>query len=489
MHRAKDDVCSVASASGLCVLCGTCLGLIRRELFGLFVLRFSAACFLAAAALYAFASTPVASAQPPNLILFYADDLGYGELGCQGNTDIPTPNIDSIATHGIRFTNGYVAANYCGPSRAGVITGRYPTRFGHEFNNVSDVVGLDLKETTIADRLKRLGYASICIGKWHLGRELTHRPTRRGFDEFYGVIGNTSSFHPHNFVDSRVSDDLRKITDDSFYTTDAYAARAVDWLEMNKSKPWFIYLPFNAPHFPLQAPKKYFDRFPHIIDQKQRLIAAMVSGMDDAVGHILAKVREMGQEENTLVFFISDNGAPMHGSAWLPNGPLRGSKKTFFEGGMRVPFLAQWKGTLPAGKTYDFPVMNLDVLSTIAAAAGGTIEPAAKLDGVDLVPFLTGKNNARPHQTLYWRRGPHWAVRHGDLKLVGSAGGSREPELYDLATDIGESRDLARAQPAKVKELQALWNKWSAEQAAPAAPDVAPARTKGPPTGKEERTH
>ena len=214
-----------------------------------------------------------AGATAPNLLIFYADDLGWGELGCQGNTEIPTPNIDSIAKNGIRFTQGYVAANYCSPSRAGVMTGRYPTRFGHEFNSVADTIGLDLQETTIADRLKRLGYASICIGNWHLGREAAYRPTQRGFDEFYGTIGNTSYFDPNNFIDSRVSDDARKITDDSFYTTDAYAARSVDWLEKNKSRSWFLYLPFNAPHMPLQAPKEYLDRFPNIDEGKRKLFA------------------------------------------------------------------------------------------------------------------------------------------------------------------------------------------------------------------------
>ena len=431
--------------------------------------------FTIASALLGLTAAQPRAATQPNLIIFYADDLGWGGLGCQGNKEIPTPHIDSIAKNGIRFTQGYVAANYCSPSRAGLMTGRYPTRFGHEFNSVADTIGLDLQETTIADRLKRLGYASICIGKWHLGREAAYRPTRRGFDEFYGTIGNSSSFHPAKFVDSRVSDDIRQVTDDSFYTTDAYAARSVDWLEKNKSKSWFLYLPFNAPHLPLQAPKKYLDRFPNINDEKRKLHAAMVSGMDDAVGRVMAKVREMGQEENTLVFFISDNGGPSQDTT-SPNGPLRGFKKTAYEGGTRVPFLAQWKGKFPAGKTYDFPVMNLDVLPTIVTAAGGTIEPAAKLDGVDLVPFLTGKSRARPHQTLYWRRGPQWAVRQGDLKLVVSVGGSGEPELYNLAADIGESKNLARAQPAKVMELQALWNKWSAVQAEPGAPDPSPVR-------------
>ena len=421
----------------------------------------------------------------PNFIIFYADDLGWGELGCQGNKEIPTPNIDAIATNGIRFTQGYVAATYCSPSRAGLMTGRYPTRFGHEFNSVANATGLHLQETTLADRLKRLGYATICIGKWHLGGGEAYRPTKRGFDEFYGTLANTPFFHPTNFVDSRVSHDVQRIADDSFYTTDAYAARALDWLERNKSKPWFMYLPFNAQHAPLQAPQKYLDRFSRITDEKRRIFAAMMSAMDDAVGRVMAKVREMGQEDNTLVFYISDNGGPTE-STTSRNDPLRGFKMTTFEGGPRVPFIAQWKGKLPAGKTYDLPVMNLDVLPTIVTAAGGKLESSAKLDGVDLLPYLTGGNGTRPHQTLYWRYGPQWAVRDGDFKLVVSRGGSGKPELYNLAADISESKDLASAQPAKVKELQALWNKWSAEQADPSAPDT-PGAGKARKAGKKKK--
>ena len=426
----------------------------------------------------------VEAAQPPNLVIFYADDLGWGELGSQGNQDIPTPHIDAIARQGIRFTNGYVAATYCSPSRAGLLTGRYPTRFGHEFNSVANTTGLRLDQVTIANRLKVLGYTSATVGKWHLGAGPEYRPTKRGFDEFYGTLNNTPFFHPTNFVDSRLSDDVRAVTDPAFYTTDAYTDRAVDWLERNKTKPWFLYLPFNAQHAPLQAPKKYLDRFPRISDEKRKLFAAMMAAMDDGVGRVMAKIRELRQEENTLVFYISDNGGPT-ASTTSGNGPLRGFKMTTYEGGPRVPFLAQWKGTWPAGKTYDLPVMNLDVLPTIVAAAGGRVEPDWKLDGVDLTPFVTGKNPARPHPTLYWRYGPQWAVRHGDMKLVVSRGGGPEPELYDLAADIGETKNLAPTQPLKVRELQALWDKWSAEQAAPSAPD-APAG-KGKKGGKKKK--
>lgn len=408
------------------------------------------------------------------MVIFYADDLGWGELGCQGNPEIPTPHIDSIALNGVRFTQGYVAATYCSPSRAGLMTGKYPTRFGHEFNTIASAkTGLSLKETTIADRLKGAGYATVCIGKWHLGAGMDYRPTLRGFEQFYGTLANTPFFHPTQFVDSRTSQEVQKITDDKFYTTDAYADRAVEWLEENKSMPMFLYLPFNAQHAPLEASPKYLDRFPNITDPKRKLFAAMMSGMDDAIGRVLGKVRELGQEENTLVFFIADNGGPTQ-STTSQNGGLRGFKMTTFEGGPRVPFLAQWKGKIPAGTVYDHPVINLDVLPTALTAAGGTVDPAWKLDGVDLLPYVTGGNKALPHETLYWRFSPQWAVRHGDMKLVVANGGSGKPELYDLAADRAESNDLAVAQPETVKQLQALYDTWNAEQIEATVPNSQP---------------
>lgn len=245
--------------------------------------------------------------------------------------------------------------------------------------------------------------------------------------------------------------------------------RAVDWLERHKSEPWFLYLPFNAQHAPLQAPKKYLERFPNLND-KRKIFAAMMSSMDDAIGRVMAKVRELGQDENSLVFFIADNGGPT-ASTTSNNGLLRGFKMNTFEGGPRVPFLAQWKGKFPAGIVYEHPVMNLDVLPTLIAAAGGTIDTSWKLDGVDLLPYATGAQKERPHQTLYWRFGEQWAVRHGDYKLVISKGGTGKPELYNLASDIGESNNLASSQPDKVAELQKLYDSWSSEQAEPAARD------------------
>jgi arylsulfatase A-like enzyme len=402
-----------------------------------------------------------AAADRPNVLLIYADDLGYNELSCYGGKHAPTPHIDSIAAGGVRFTQGYVSAPLCSPSRAGLMTGRYQTRFGHENNGMAPG-GLPLTETTLADRMKALGYATGAVGKWHLGNAADRLPMARGFGEYYGVTGNPGSyFKPGGFIDSRVSSAVQRVDDPNFYTTDAFAARAVDWIERHKDGPWFLYLPFNAIHAPREATDKYLQRFANVANSKDRTLFAMISAMDDAVGVVLAKLRALGQEDNTLVFFISDNGAPAHIDG---NGVLRGQKNTTWEGGIRLPFIARWKGHLPAGTVDDRPVIQLDVMPTCVAAAGGTVDPAWKLDGVNLLPYLTGDNPARPHQTLYWRIDGKWAIRHGDLKLVHGRADNTPPELFDLAADVGEQHDQAPVQPAKVRELQEMWNAWNAEQ-------------------------
>lgn len=409
------------------------------------------------------------AAERPNVLVILCDDTGWGEFGFQGATDIPTPHIDSIAADGVRFTQGYVAATYCSPCRAGLLTGRYPTRFGHEFNSVANRSGLPLSEVTFADRFRALGYATCAIGKWHLGNGLEYRPTERGFDDFYGTVANTPFFNPPNFVDSRVGPEVQPVMDDSFYLTDALAARAVEWLKEHEDQPWFMYLPFNAQHAPLQATQKYLDRFPDVTDEKRRAFSAMMSAMDDAVGAVLAQIHESGQDENTIVVFLSDNGGPTQ-STTSRNGPLRGFKSTTWEGGTRVPFCVRWTGHLPSGAVYEHPVIQLDILPTCLAAAGVEADPEWKLDGVNLLPYLTGQNDAKPHETLYWRFGDQWAVRHGDLKLVVARGGSGSPELYDLAADVGESKNLAAERLDAVEKLQALYNDWNAEQAEPLAP-------------------
>ncbi|MBA4016846.1 MAG: sulfatase [Pirellula sp.] len=405
-----------------------------------------------------------AAADRPNILLIYADDLGYNELGCYGGKHVPTPNIDSLATGGVRLTQGYVSAPLCSPSRAGLMTGRYQTRFGHDNNTMVDG-GLPLSEVTLGDRMKALGYATATVGKWHLGNASDRIPTSRGFNEYYGVWGNPGSyFKPRGFVDSRISTESRQIDDPKFYTTDAFAARAAEWIDQHKAAPWFLYLPFNAIHSPAEATEKYLNRFADVDHAGNRRLFAMTSAMDDAVGTVLGKIRELGLESNTLIFFISDNGAPGHPDG---NGVLRGKKHTTWEGGIRVPFIVQWKGKLPTGAVYDLPAVQLDVMPTCVAAAGGTIDPKWKLDGVDLLPFLTGANKGRTHEDLFWRIDGMWAVRHGDLKLVNGDGGDDAPELFDLATDLSEQHNLAAEQPAKVKELRKLWDDWNAQQAEP----------------------
>ena len=424
-----------------------------------------------------------APAKKPNIIIFLADDLGYGELGMQGNEEIPTPHIDSIAKTGVRFTSGYVSGPYCSPTRAGLMTGRYQTRFGHEFNEGQptpggSVFGLPLTEKTIANRFKEMGYATCAIGKWHLGRQPEYFPMQRGFDEFFGTVANTSFLNPPNFIDSRKSGQVNPIKDDSFYTTDAYRERAVDWIEKHKDQPCLLYLPFNAQHAPLQATEKYLARHAGIADEKRRIFAAMMSAMDDAIGAVLQKIRDLGQEENTLIFFLADNGGPTQQTT-SKNTPLRGNKATTWEGGVRIPFAVQWKGKIRAGQTFDQPIIQLDILPTAIAAAEGKVDAEWKLDGVNLLPHLTGEVNANlgrlkpPHEDLYWRFGQQWAIRHGDWKLVvanepmNPARKEKPASLFNLAADISESKDLAAEQPEKVKELRALWEKWNAEQQPP----------------------
>jgi arylsulfatase A-like enzyme len=420
----------------------------------------------------------------PNVLIILADDLGYVDIGAQGCKDIPTPNIDSLAKNGVRFTNGYVSGPYCSPTRAGLNTGRYQQRFGHEFNEGAgnrESFGLPLTETTIADRLKKLGYNTCAVGKWHLGFKAEMRPMKRGYDEFYGTLANTPYLHPM-LVDSRVGPDPKRVADDTFYTTDAYGDRVVDYLRAHKDQPFYLYLPFNACHVPPQATEKYLERFKGIENKERRVYAAILSAMDDAVGRVLATLRDMKAEERTLIFFLSDNGGPMTkmGPNGSQNGPLKGQKGDTWEGGIRVPFIVHWKGRLPAGKTYDKPVIQLDILPTALAAAGADAPADAKLDGVNLLPYLEGTAKGQPHESLYWRFGPQWAIRQGDWKLVqGFDYAAKEqgpvyeakvmpPMLFNLADDIGEKKDLTTKEPERVKAMLAAYQAWDKQLLKPA---------------------
>ena len=420
---------------------------------------------------------PAHAERKPNILLIVADDLGWGELTSQGFTkEIPTPNIDSISANGVRFTNGYVSGPYCSPTRAGLLTGRYQQRFGHEFNpgpptEANAAVGLSLQETTIGDRLKTAGYATGWFGKSHLGNAPEFHPQKRGFDEFYGFLGGAHGyFDPGQGVNTvlRGTEPVKE----TGYLTETFANEAASFIERKKDQQWFDYLPFNAVHAPLDTLKKYDERFASISDPKRRKFAALLSALDDSVGTVLTKVRDLKLEEDTLVYFISDNGGPTP-STTSGNGSLKGYKAQTSEGGIRVPFAIQWKGKIPAGKVDDRPVIQLDFLPTSLAAAGVEVDPAWKIDGVNLLPYLKGEKAEAPHEALFWRFGQQIAIRKGDWKLVKSAADSNTrggpgaastegAKLYNLSNDIGEKNDLAANHPEKVKELSDAWNAWNA---------------------------
>lgn len=401
----------------------------------------------------------------PNIVILLADDLGYADVGFHGCKDIPTPNIDKLAKSGVRFTSGYVSGPYCSPTRAGLLTGRYQTRFGHEFNPGGAKQGLPLDQTTIAQRFRALGYATALIGKWHLGGDAKMHPTERGFQEYFGFLGGAHSYFP-----GKGKDILRGNTpvEEKEYLTDALGREACAFIDKNAKEPFFLYLAFNAVHTPMEATQKYLDRFPNLKAGQRKTYCAMMSAMDDAIGKVLDKLREKGLEEDTIIFFFSDNGGPtmvgttINGSI---NFPLRGSKRQLLEGGVRVPFLMAWKGRLPAGKTYDQPIIQLDILPTALTAAGAEIKSDWKLDGVDLMPFLEGKKNEPPHEALFWRFGDQMAMRKGDMKMVRYD--STGIHLYNLKDDIGESKDLAAGQPELLRAMQSAWGEWDKGNVAP----------------------
>jgi arylsulfatase A-like enzyme len=431
-----------------------------------------------------------ADAGKPNVIVIVADDMGYADVGVNGCRDIPTPHIDSLAKNGVRCSQGYVSHPYCSPTRAGLLTGRYQQRFGHEFNpgppaegNVES--GLPTTETTFADRMKAAGYATGLVGKWHLGHGEKFHPLARGFDEFFGFLGGA-----HSYLRSGTGRNAifrgREEVQEKEYLTDAFAREGVAFIERHKGEPFFLYWAFNAVHGPLEATEKYRGRFPEIQDEKRRTYAAMLSAMDENIGKVLDSLRAAKLEEDTLIFFVSDNGGPEPVNA-SDNGPFRGVKGTSWEGGIHVPFIVQWKGHLPAGTVYERPVVQLDFLPTALAAAGVDAKPEWKLDGVNLLPYLRGEKAAAPHESLYWRFGGQMAIRRGDWKLVKAAPGKGRGEprdrtqadwrrdkatvegamLFNLKTDPGEQTDLSAEHPEKVKELAAAWQSWNKELADP----------------------
>ena len=420
----------------------------------------------------AFAQT----APRPNVLLILIDDMGYADIGCFGAKDIRTPNIDRLAREGVKLTDCYSNGPVCTPTRCGLMTGRYQQRFGLEWALGPGVKGYGLQpeNNTIARYLKNAGYKTGIFGKWHLGYEPEVGPNRHGFDEFYGFLTGGNAFittrTPNYQVtasdgdkgkvpaerDAPIYRDRATVPEDR-YLTDAFADEALKFIERNRTKPFFLYFAPNAIHTPLHAITKYVDRVAGIKSEKHRLLAAMTVALDDAVGAILAKLKSTGLDRNTMVVFLSDNGSPTITGAGT-NGPLNGQKVSYYEGGIRVPMLIQWPGRVPAGKVYRKPVVSRDILSTFLGADTN--------DGVNLQPYL--RNNATPHEALFWRAGPGRAVRKGKWKLVEF--GDQLSQLFDLDADIGERTDLSAKHPEVVKDLRAAWQKWSDQMAKPAWP-------------------
>jgi arylsulfatase A-like enzyme len=432
----------------------------------------------------------------PNILVILADDLGYADIGVHGCTDIPTPHIDALARDGVRCSSGYVSGPYCSPTRAALLTGRYQQRFGHEFNPAllrqgGMGQGLHPDEVTLARRLKDAGYATGLVGKWHLGEEDKFHPLNRGFGEFFGFL---AARHDYVRTDDTTYGPVyrgRERVGFDGYLTDVLAGEAAAFIDRHRDEPFFLYLAFNAVHTPLQATEPALRQFAGIKDPTRRTHAAMTAKLDEAVGRVLGKLRDAELEERTLVFFLSDNGGPINKFAanGSRNTPLRGSKGDTWEGGIRVPFLVRWKGRLPAGKVYDRPVIQLDIHATALATAGVEVKPARKLDGVDLLPYLEGKNASPPHDALYWRFGEQMAIRMGDWKLVRAdlatdkefGDLAAKPMLFNLAEDIGEKNDLAATHRQKAKEMTEVWQRWNEGLVPPAWPH--PALPK-PPTNK-----
>lgn len=419
----------------------------------------------------------------PNVIIILADDLGYADVGFNGSKDIKTPHIDDIAKNGVVFSEGYVSYPVCGPSRAGLITGRYQDTFGFGKNPLftpkDPNMGLPLSEQTIADMLKLSNYKTFAVGKWHLGAHESLRPMKRGFDEFFGFLTGGHRYFPHEWdledetkVKSQGGAYRTKLLrneqriEEKEYLTDALSRESVNFIERNANSPFFIYLAYNAPHGPLQATEKYLNRFLEIESKNRRTYAAMVSAMDDGIGTIISKLKEKGIYDNTIVYFLSDNGGRLRGDS--DNGELRGKKGNLFEGGIRVPFVMQWPGQIKGGQTFDKPVSSLDIFATSKAITSPKIIPKNKLHGVNLIPFLKGEKKHSPHSNLFWRN--NFMQNKNELRTEASAVRSEKfkfiknkqvDALYNLKKEISEQTNLKDQEKEMYDSLKNEYKRWS----------------------------
>ena len=419
----------------------------------------------------------------PNFVIFLADDLGCHDIGAWGATDLKTPYIDALASSGARFANWYAAAPVCAPSRAALLTGRYPIRAGVPNNGPP----LKPSERTIGSLLKPAGYATGLIGKWHLGSTADTVPNAHGFDRFFGFHSGCIDYYSHRYYwgEPRTVNyhdlwrDRTEVFEDGQYSTELFAREAVQFIRDNRSNPFFLYVPFNGVHYPMHAPKKYVDRFPEL-ESERHTYAAMLSAVDDGVGQVLRALRELRLIENTLVFFSADNGATREARAGLNqnpatagnNAPFRGNKFSAFDGGMHVPMVMSWPGVIPKGQVLRQVGNHVDLLPTISKAAGVTVPTDRTMDGFDALPMATTGAKST-HDAIYWSSSGQLAVRRGSWKLVkngkafdGTPDGNKPLEgddalfLSNVDEDPGESKNLRHKYPALADELLTMVERW-----------------------------
>ncbi|MEO0963769.1 MAG: sulfatase-like hydrolase/transferase [Planctomycetota bacterium] len=414
----------------------------------------------------------------PNILLIYADDAGFRDFGFQGSKKFLTPNLDRLAREGVVFTDAYMTASVCGPSRAGLVTGRYQQRFGY-FMNPKPGQGLPLDQQTFGDALQAQGYRTGVIGKWHLGEASNEHPNERGFDYFYGFLKGHRSYFPWGninkdqekasnpgFIMMENRDQLDESSMD-FYTTDLFTQKAIDFMDstQEEGKPFFLFLSHNAVHGPMEALDEDLEPYKGVDKEQRRLLGGMTAALDRSTGELMDWLAASGLRENTLVVFTNDNGGGRYISA--NNWPLRGWKGEEWEGGIRVPMVMSWPGTLPEGKTYSEPVMSFDLFATfLGLAEGAPAGSSHAVDGVDLMPYLLGSKIGPPHEMLFWQRN-HAAARSGAWKLH-QRNKPDQPttyELYDLNKDLGEKNNVIDQYPDVAERLKQGLADWQSKNA------------------------
>jgi len=398
-----------------------------------------------------------AEGSKPNIIVMLVDDAGYADFGFAGSKDLKSPNIDKLATAGVRFTDAHVSASVCGPSRAGIMVGRYQQRFGFECNPSHEYTGIDLNERTIADAMKEAGYTTAAFGKWHLGDGPAYRPNARGFDYFWGFLAGGRSYFPNEKQDREgtvhsIRENDQFTTFDG-YLTDRLGDKTAEFIGQNKEKPFFIYWAPNAVHTPMEATDADMALFE---GHPRQQLAAMTWALDRAVGTIVGKLKQEKLLDNTLIFFLSDNGGAHNNQS--SNLPLKGFKGNKYEGGHRVPFFMHWPAQLEGGKTYDGLSSSLDIFATSVDVAGEEFSSDKPLDGVSLLPYLTGEKDGNPHDQLFWRKDQMAATRKGDYKMIRVE--KLGYRLYNLDKNLGETDDLRSVEPKQLDAMKKSMAQW-----------------------------